>query len=356
MGDSALVGGIYSEKNIADYIFNFLNKLGVAVEIVGSDPSHPIVVGKIDAKVDDTIILEAHMDTVSHLNMSIDPFDPVIKNGVLFGRGACDTKASLATYLYSIEYLLKNKVKLNKNIVFVAVHNEEYSFGGIKEFVKTGIKANLAIVGEPTKLNMIHAHKGVCRFWIKTIGKSSHAALPWLGLNAIYSMAEVISIIRKYEQKLKINKHDDLGYATINIGKIIGGLAVNIVPDECKIEIDRRLLPDEQDHSVIADLKKLVPESLNVHFSDPYISAPAIFTLKSNPACQLLKSACLKADVDSIFESAHYATDASYLSSVGIPSIVFGPGSIERAHTHNEYVEINQIEKASRIIINLLTH
>jgi len=354
MGDGQCTGEIYSEKNIAFYIHKFLSRLGVDVEVIASNPDHPIVVGKLDGETEDTIILEAHMDTVSHLNMSIDPFDPKIENGLLYGRGSCDTKASLATYLYAIEYVIKNNLKPKRKIIILAVHDEEYSFGGIKEFVKMGTKAYFAIVGEPTSLNMIYAHKGVCRFWITTAGISSHAALPWLGSNAIYKMAEIINIIRSYAETLKLNQHEELGSATINIGKIIGGVSANIVPAECNIEIDRRMLPGEKASVVISDLKKLIPESLEVSFSKPYLIAPATHTPKDYIACEQLEAACKKAKIKSEFGTAHYATDASVLSSADIPSIVFGPGSIELAHTQNEHILIDQIEKASEIIINLI--
>jgi acetylornithine deacetylase len=171
-------GEIYSERGVASYVQNFCRQLGLDTDIAGKNVDHPNVLASAQLGLPETVLLEAHMDTVSHENMTIDPFDPVIKDDLLYGRGSCDTKASLASYLSAVSTILKSGRRLKRNFVIAGVHDEEYSFGGSRELVERGIRATFAIAGEPTSLNIIYAHKGVCRFHIHAKGTAAHAALP----------------------------------------------------------------------------------------------------------------------------------------------------------------------------------
>src|SRR5579871_4780116 len=228
-----LAGAEYGEKNIAAYVDAFFRRLGIDSRIFGAQPERPNVVGFVNVNAAETVLLEAHMDTVSHEGMEIAPFDPVVRAGLLYGRGSCDTKSSLAVYLYAISQVIQSGKKLRRNVVIAGVHDEEYSFGGSRELVADGIKATYAIVGEPTSLNIVYAHKGVCRFRINTIGRSAHAALPWLGENAIYVMADLLKTLRDHAKELLTTEHPELGPATLSVGRISGGTSVNTVPALC---------------------------------------------------------------------------------------------------------------------------
>ncbi|MEK6398067.1 MAG: M20/M25/M40 family metallo-hydrolase, partial [Terriglobus sp.] len=190
MGTGA-TGELYSERNVALHLRELFRQWDVDAELCGRDPAHPNLVARIDRGLPETVVLEAHMDTVSHLEMDIDPFDPVVRDGKLYGRGSCDTKGSMSTYLAALSFVLKNNRPLRRNVIFAAVHDEEFSFGGIRELVATDALrgASFAIVGEPTSLRIIHAHKGICRFHLHARGAAAHAAMPWLGDSAIYHMA-----------------------------------------------------------------------------------------------------------------------------------------------------------------------
>lgn len=160
-----LTGPMYTERNMALFIQDFLADLGIRAELFGTDEERPNLVAFIDAAKSHTILLEAHMDTVSEEQMTIAPFDPVIREGLLYGQGSCDTKASLATYLHAIKRIVQEGKSLQHNVVLAFVKDEEYSFSGAGELVARGIKADYAVVGEPTELNLIYAHKGLCRFY-----------------------------------------------------------------------------------------------------------------------------------------------------------------------------------------------
>lgn len=350
-----LSGAMYSERNIALYIEQYCRALGLRCQWQETDPAHPNLLVQLDAGKAETVLLQAHMDTVSHENMTIPPFEPVIKDGLLYGRGACDTKASLATYLYAIGAVVEKKLSLTRNVSLLFVHDEEYAFSGAREAVSNGLKADFAIVGEPTELNMIHAHKGVCRFFIRTEGVSCHASMPWMGENAIYKIAPVLEAIEKYATQLAQHKHPVLGAATINVGRIYGGQTVNTVPAECAIEVDHRLLPG-MNYQHIRDSMLLFLEGTGAIVEAPYMEALGVYNNTDALVCTLLQKAILANNVTPEMQAAHYATDASVIHNAGIPCVVFGPGSISKAHTADEFVPIAQVEKAAEIILHLITH
>lgn len=349
-----LSGTNYSERNMALFIQRFLSDLGVAAELFGEDQDRPNLVATIDAGKSHTIMLEAHMDTVSEEQMSIDPFDPVIKEGLLYGRGSCDTKASLATYLHAIRTVLLEKKKLAHNVVLAFVKDEEYSFSGARELVGKGVKADFAVVGEPTELNLIYAHKGLCRFFIHTEGRSCHSSMPWNGDNAIYKMGPILDGIAAYAKSLETLRHPVLGQATINVGRISGGQTVNTVPASCSVEIDNRLLPGMSLKSILDGLLPYLGDPAGYTISEPYLLAMGVDNAPDAAHCKALIRACELEGVKAELQTAHYATDAAIYQEAGIPCVVFGPGSIAQAHTADEHIAISQIEKASDIIQKLL--
>ena len=352
----AVSGPLYSEKGVATYVHNFLQKLHVDSRISGRNPEHPNVLGRIHVNAPETVLLEAHMDTVSHEDMEIAPFDPVLRGGMLYGRGSCDTKASLSAYLHALSHILTSGKTLRRNVILAGVHNEEYSFGGSRELVTEGFEPTFAIVGEPTSLHVVYAHKGICRFRLNTKGRSAHAALFWLGDNAIYRMAPVLKELDDYGRELLDKPHKELGPATLSVGRISGGASVNTVPSFCSIDVDYRLLPGQSYGAIRDVLRDRVGSSGNeVVIEPPYLEIPGLHGTRDSKPCQALAAACHQADWNPEFQTAHYATDGSIISTAGIPVAVFGPGSIELAHTKAECVPVREVELASAIIVALLT-
>ncbi len=350
-----LTGPMYTERNMASYIQDFLADLGIRAELFGADAERPNLVAFIDAGKSHTIMLEAHMDTVSEEQMTISPFDPVIREGLLYGRGSCDTKASLATYLYAIRRIIQERKSLQHNVVLAFVKDEEYSFSGARELVARGIKADYAVVGEPTELNLIYAHKGLCRFFIHTDGLSCHSSMPWNGESAIYKMASIIQGVEAYAKSLSQVTHPVLGQATASIGRIKGGQTVNTVPALCSIELDNRLLPGMTLQDILKGLKPYLGDPAGYRIEEPYLLAMGVENAIDAEHLKALVDACELEGIHPALQTAHYATDAAIYQEAGIPCAVFGPGSIAQAHTANEHIAISQIEKASDIIFRLLT-
>ncbi len=336
------------EHRVADFLAATAARAGLDVEFQEISPyrrnlfAHLSPSGRIKKRV----ILAPHMDTVGNPGMPDSMFQPEIRNGRLYGRGACDTKGCVASMLLAVLHLAtRGQRPTATEVVFVGLIDEENAQLGSRALIKSGYKSDLAIVGEPTNLQVVTAHKG--DLWLKatTQGKSAHGAKPHLGINAIHSMARVVDVIEtSYAATLKHKKHPLLGHATVNVGSICGGTQPNIVPDGCEISIDRRTLPGETSKGVISGLQTFLRKhGLKATVSNTK-GAPAP-SLETDPKLPLVSS-LLTVVGQSSPVGVDYFCDAAILSSGGIPSVVFGPGDIAQAHTANEWISIRQLNKA----------
>ncbi|MBA7582579.1 Acetylornithine deacetylase [subsurface metagenome] len=271
-------GSTNGEAQIADYVYKYLKTLGINCIEEEVLPNRHNVICFIEGKDKSGICFESHMDTVSINNMTIEPLNPIIKEGKMFGRGSADDKGSLAAMMYAIKILTKNSLKPSTDLYFVAVVDEEYKHRGVDHFLKKGINLQGTVVGEPTQLDVITACKGVVRWKITTNGKAAHSSRPEKGQNAIYDMMDLIQAIKNdlilgYQNI----KHRLLGSPTLSVGLINGGIAVNIIPDRCSIEVDRRLLPEETSDSAKREILKLIDKLkeknkiLDINISDPTV-------------------------------------------------------------------------------------
>jgi len=347
-------GEEYSEAQIVDYLASRLKKNGLDVEVV-SPGLHPCIVAKYDGGHKETVVLDAHLDTVSHLEMSIKPFDPIIRDGLMYGRGSCDTKASMACWVDALEASLAQGKTLTKNVILVGCSDEEYSFGGIQLLRELDLKADYAIVGEPTELKALITHKGVYRCYFRAKGISCHSSFPDQGSNAIYAIAEVVRRLERYHRKLQSIVHPVMGSPSLSVGMIGGGTTVNTVPSSAWTEIDRRLIPGEDPEVVRAELLDLVKDMDAIEVSAPYVCSRGFEEPANSPLLAKLSKCCALHQQPLMKTIAPYGTHAPFYRDLNIPTLVFGPGSIERAHTHCEYVELDQVDKVSRIIMSFLS-
>lgn len=272
----------------------------------------------------------------------------------MHGRGACDTKGSVAAMFSALRETAKSSNRPRQTeIVFAGLIDEEDKQSGSRALAKSGFRADLAIVGEPTQLETISAHKGDIWARLSIQGKSAHGAKPHLGINAVHKMTRVVEILlTEYADSLKQKTHPLLGQATINVGSIRGGTQANIVPDECFIEIDRRTLPGEQDAKVLREIDQLLRKrGFRCRFDD----------LKGVP-CPPMEVDADHALIRSIQKSAGKRTtrgvdffcDAAILARAGIPAIVFGPGNIAQAHTADEWISLKSLDRGTAILSGFL--
>jgi len=217
----------------------------------------------------------------------------------------------------------------------------------------SGLQADLAIVGEPTGLRVVTAHKGDLWLTLQTRGRAAHGARPELGRNAVHEMARVVDALEtEYATRLRRHRHPLLGHATINVGVIRGGQQPNIVPDECVISIDRRTLPGESDRQVKSSiLSYLRSKGLCARITATETHpCPALDTDPGLPLVQ-----CLLGTVNQQQPAGvHYFSDAGVLGAAGIPSVLFGPGDIAQAHTADEWISLAQLELCREALVRFL--
>jgi len=356
MGREDLINKDNHEKAIGEFVANEFRKMSMDVQIHEVEKNRSNIIGILEQKNKPLLLLDSHLDTVPVDHMD-DPFNPVIKNNNVFGRGSCDTKSTMAMFITALKELQSSDTELAWSIILTGTVDEEFTAKGAYELIKMGLKPDYAIAGEPTELKIIHAHKGVVRFHIETRGKSFHSSKPQLGINAFYTMADIIQGIKKLSDNKFANiSHDLLGSPTINPGVIKGGTSVNMVPDACVLDVDIRIVPGYTPD----DMLNLVKESIaHVDPADYTIQAPysvhaALITDKNSPFCRHFMQSCKKFHNKSVFDVVTFGTNGTAYSPAGIPTIVFGPGTIDVAHTPDEHLPIDELELSIRILKDFL--
>ena len=361
------------ERRVADLLAFTADRAGLELgwqEVFPGRSNLLIHLTPAGGKVRRRVLLAPHMDTVG-----VDGearLKPVVKAGRLHGRGACDTKGSIATYLAALlELAARGPRPSETEIILTALVDEENNQSGSRALVagtllsplcnqskrrRSGDKSvplTLAIVGEPTLCKVITAHKGDLWLRVTTRGKSAHGSKPHLGKNAVHAMARVVEELEtNYATTLRQRTHPLLGHATVNVGFIAGGRQPNIVPDRCEILIDRRTLPGETDAGVFAELRALLRRlGVDAELTDTK-NAPCP-ALETDPNLPLVRQLTRCAGQRRAL-GVDYFSDAAVLASGGIPSVLLGPGDIAQAHTADEWVELTQLERLTRLLVKFL--
>ena len=342
------------EAAMAEAVASFFQSRGIETYQQKVLPGRHNLIAELPGKNSERVLVfEAHMDTAPVVGMTIEPFKPEIRDGRLYGRGACDVKGGLAAMMHALADLKSENIVPPCTLLLAATVDEEVSFRGALKLCE-GLEADAAVVAEPTDLHCVTAHKGCLRIRFHCHGKKAHSSKPHLGVNAITHMQKLIAAIEADTEKLSSPSHPLLGPATCNIGMIGGGSQVNAVPERCWMEIDRRVLP----HEDVDDLKEQYQNLLD-RLNDS--GGPARFDMEESirdwpletDAGSGIVTCCKKVlekeGIDSESCGVPFGSDASKFEKVGIPAIVLGPGNIDQAHTLNEYVECDQVEKAVEI-------
>ncbi|MGC3958801.1 MAG: M20/M25/M40 family metallo-hydrolase [Verrucomicrobiota bacterium] len=342
------------EGRMAEYLAVLGARARLSIEFQRVLPGRPNVVIRFQpkGKIRQTVLLAPHLDTVNVVSDA--QLKPVKRGGKIYGRGACDTKGSVAVMFQALRELAASKHRPTETeIIFVGLVDEENGQSGSRYLADKKFKADLAVVGEPTRLAIATAHKGSVWLEVETHGRSAHGATPWFGDNAAHSMARVVVALETdYAAALKKKQHPLLGHGTVSVGTIHGGTQTNIVPDSCLIGVDRRTLPGESEawtrQSLGAFLKA---RGLSAKVSNVKLKpCPA---LETNPQLPLVKQ-FLRSAGQKRATGLHYFCDAAVLAGGGIPSVVFGPGDIAQAHTADEWVDISQLEQGCAKLLAFL--
>jgi acetylornithine deacetylase/succinyl-diaminopimelate desuccinylase-like protein len=341
------------EQRVGDFLAATAASAGLDVEFQPVTDGRSNLLARLtpSQKPSRRVLLAPHMDTV---NAQDSQFTPRKQNGKIYGRGACDTKGSIAAMLGALSRLARSGKRPDQTeIIFVGLIDEESAQAGSRALVRTKLKADLAIVGEPTRLQVVTAHKGSLWLKMETHGKAAHGALPYLGVNAVHTMARVVELLETdYARQLRQRRHPLLGMPTVNVGAISGGTQANIVPDYCSILVDRRTLPGEEEKRITAAIHSLLrAKGLKATFCNlrdtPWL--PLETNVKLPLVAQLLKTMRQTKPA-----GVNFFSDASVLSQGGIPSVLFGPGDIAHAHTTDEWVETSSLDRAEAMLLQFL--
>jgi acetylornithine deacetylase len=343
------------ERRVADFLAATLACAGLDVDLQKVFPGRCNLLARLAprGKTQRRILLAPHMDTVDAANP--EQFSPKKIGGRIYGRGACDTKGSVAAMASAICGLARNNRRpATTEIIFAGLVDEETQQAGSRALAHSGLKADLAIVGEPTRLQVVTAHKGNLWLKLETRGKAAHGARPDLGKNAVHEMARIVDLLEtEYAAQLRKRKHPLLRCATVNVGSISGGVQANIVPDHCAITIDRRTIPGERDADVCREIKALLQKNgLRASFANTK-DAPCI-AMETDTRLPLVRE-FMRSVGQTKPAGVDYFCDASVLSRGGIPSVVFGPGDIAQAHTPGEWISVASLERARQILVNFLS-
>jgi acetylornithine deacetylase/succinyl-diaminopimelate desuccinylase-like protein len=343
------------ELRVAEFLAATAAQCGLAVEFQEVAPGRANLLARLvpAGPVKQRVLLAPHLDTIGAGVPGC--FDPQLRSRRLYGRGACDTKGSVAAMLTALCQAAESPRRpRTTEIVFVGLVDEEHAQAGSRALARSGFKADLAIVGEPTRGAVVTAHKGSLWLRIETRGKAAHGSKPELGINAIHRMARVVDLIESdYAASLKQRKHPLLGHATVNVGLIAGGTQPNIVPDQCWVEIDRRTLPGETEAGVRREITACVrPLGVKILMDDTKL-APCE-PMETDAKLPLVSALMRCAGQDGPLGADFYC-DAAVLSAAGIPSVVFGPGDIAQAHTADEWISLASLERATRVLVRFLS-
>lgn len=376
-------GPEYLEGRVTDFLVQRFTDLGLPWARQPVSPGRDNVFARLDATAprSPVILWDAHQDTVPVENMTIEPFMPVIREGRMHGRGTCDVKGGMAAMISAVEWLLEHPGKRTVTVLFSATVNEEFGFSGAKALARlwettpadapasdtaarkvVGRRPTLAIVAEPTGLDLVTQHKGSIRWRIRVHGRACHSAFPEQGTNAIYPAGRVILALEALACDL-LTRHADhpCGPPTFNLGTIRGGAGVNLVPDLTVLEVERRVLPGESPqearNEAIARIAAACGGAMIEH-DEPFLESAGLADATGDPKAaawvEKLAAAARGQGAAASRTAARYGTNASVFTAAGVPSVVFGPGSIAQAHTADEWIDLAQVGTAAEILAALV--
>ena len=340
-----------NERAVANFIKDFLDDLNIPVELIEFSKDRFDVVATLGKG--SGLMLNGHMDTVpAGNNWKYDPFGGKIVNGRLYGRGASDMKSGIASILAAVQIVSKEKFKRKLLLTFVA--DEEANQKGSEYLLKNrtdilkGIK--YGVMADSNDLKITTAQKGIVQITVGFRGKAAHASTPELGDNAIYKAAEFALEMRKLMASLNKIKNPVMGSGTVNVGTINGGTKINVVPDFCNVEVDRRIVPPETTTYAINQIKGILKR----------LKLKADVQIKTNRMpMQIGESSELVTLLKRISKartvaSSGYMETEMYYKEAGIPCVNFGPGLDRQAHVTDEYVPIKNLKRATKIYSELI--
>jgi acetylornithine deacetylase len=350
-----LVPGGSGDAAIARHLAEFLQAAGLEGRLQEVSPGRLNALGILRGSGGGrTLMLNGHLDTVGVTGME-NPFSPRVEDGRLYGRGAQDMKGGVAAALLAVAALAEDSA-LRGDVIVAGVADEEYKSAGTRALLQSGLRADAAIVMEPTGLEVATAHKGFAWGEVETLGRAAHGSRPDEGLDAIVFMGRVLGELERLQEKLNAGpRHPLLGCGSIHASLISGGQELSSYPGHCRLSLERRLIPGEDAATLEAELRDIVSRlsrqevRFQARISCGY-SARALETPRETPIAQTLaRCAGRVTGRDAVFGTQSFWTDAALLSEAGIPSVLFGPGGAG-LHSAVEYVWLDQVVQCAETL------
>ncbi len=353
-----LVPGGPGETAVAQALAGTLESWGFHVEMYDAAPGRPNVVARAGRGRGRSLMLNGHVDVVGVDGMSHAPFSAEERSGKLYGRGAADMKGGIASMCAAAARAAARGI--DGEVIVAAVADEEHTSLGTRELLRRGVRADAAIVAEPTRLAIMPAHKGFAWLEVDVKGRAAHGSRYDIGVDAILNAGAVlVELDRTDRDLLPAHRHPLLGRASLHASSIRGGEGWSTYPDHCVIRVERRTLPGESRTQPLTDVRdaiaraakqrpSLVAEVDVVFYQHPSDVVP------DAPIVRELAAALADRGERAAIAGMSAWTDAALLNDAGVPAICFGPGDIAHAHAAEEWIDIEEIERAATVLERLI--
>jgi acetylornithine deacetylase len=333
-----------------------LTDWGFAVELQEVAPGRPNVIGRIGRGGGPVLMFNGHLDVVGTAGMLHPPFDPVLRDGRIYGRGSADMKAGIAAMCAAAA---RAASATTLGLVIAAVIDEENESLGTRALVDRGVRADAAIVTEPTRLTIMPAHRGFVWLEIEVRGRAAHGSRYDIGVDAIRHAGLLLAELDALEERVLVTRtHPLLGHASLHASLVQGGIGMSTYPDRCVLAIERRTVPGETTESVLAEVReafaRITTRRPTFDASVRLITAQGPSDVSPTaPVARALASAIEAEGMTATIEGMSAWTDAAILNEAGIPAICYGPGDIRLAHAAEEWVPVAEIERATAVLTRL---
>jgi acetylornithine deacetylase len=354
----ALAPDSRGEQAVASALSAALESWGLSVDVHEVAPGRPNVVARAGRRAGRSLMLNGHLDVVGVEGMTHAAFGGEERDGKLYGRGAADMKGGLAAMSAAAARAASQGIA--GEVIVAAVADEEHMSMGTRELLRRGVRADAAIVGEPTGLAIMPAHKGFAWIEIEVRGRAAHGSRYDVGVDAILESALVLDELSRLEREtLPMRGHPLLGRPSLHVSTIEGGSGWSTYPDRCVIRVERRTLPGENAGEPLAEVRAALTRAVKRR---PSLTADARLVLSQAPSDVASNAPIASALAEALRARGERATlggmtawtDAALLNEAGIPAICFGPGDIALAHAAVEWIDLAEIERATDVLESLI--
>lgn len=346
------------EGGCARTLASILDDWGFSVQVMESVPGRPNVVARIGPRDAPALMLNGHLDVVGVEGMIHEPFAADIRDNRIYGRGSADMKGGLAAMCVAAATGARSLS--SRQILITAVVDEEYESLGMRALLAAGVRADAAIITEPTRLAICPAHRGFAWFDITLRGRAAHGSRYDIGIDAITHAGLLLAELERLERARERGaRHPLLGRGSLHASRIQGGVGMSTYPELCILAVERRTLPGE---SAEKAMKEITDACARVKAKHPDFSASVAMRTAQLPSdvpvdtqiVKMLRSALEGEDIPVRIEGLSAWTDAALLNEAAIPAICFGPGDIALAHAAEEFVPVQEIERATRVLTRVV--